>query len=89
MNIILWILAGGCVGWAALAILRWNESRGAVATAVIGAVGGLVGGKILAPILTSPAALPGDFSFSALLIAVLSATACLAAGNMIQNRFGV
>ncbi|HTQ76914.1 MAG TPA: hypothetical protein VMI15_02725 [Burkholderiales bacterium] len=89
MNIAIWIAAGGCIGWAAFAILGMNEYRGVVVSIVIGAVAGTVGGQVLAPMLSGSTALPGEFSFNALTIAALSAAACLVAGNVIHHRFGI
>ncbi len=60
-----------------------------IVSIVMGVMGGFVGGKVLAPMLGSSAIVPGDFNSLALFIAVMSAAACLAIGNLIHNRFGV
>jgi uncharacterized membrane protein YeaQ/YmgE (transglycosylase-associated protein family) len=87
MNIVMWILAGGILGWASCTYLRYNEGRGVVISAILGAVGGLIGGKLVAPIfLTSASA---DFSIPALFFAAMVATGLLLVGNMIYNRWGV
>lgn len=89
MNIIMWVLAGSAIGWAGFALLEFNEKWGMIVSIVIGAMGGFVGGKVLAPMLGAAAAVSGDFSIHALIIAVMSAATCLAIGNLIHNRFGV
>lgn len=89
MNTIMWILAGAGIGWAAFAVAGLSENRGKIMSMVVGAVGGIVGGQLLAPLVTSSAAVAGDFSLPALFIAALAATACLVVGNVIENRFGV
>ena len=89
MNIVLWILAGGVIGWAGIAFLGFNEMRGKIVSIIIGMAGGLVGGKVLAPMFGAAAAIPGDFSMMALMVALLGAAACLAIANMVHNRFGV
>ena len=89
MNIVLWIVAGGALGWAAFTLLRINEERGNIASIIIGALGGVIGGQFLAPMLTSAPVVSGDFNIQALFIAAVSASACLAIGNMIGQRFGV
>jgi uncharacterized membrane protein YeaQ/YmgE (transglycosylase-associated protein family) len=88
MNIVVWILAGGALGWAGCSFLGFNEARGTAVSIVIGALGGFIGGKLVAPLFTA-AALPGDFSVSALFFAAAVAAAFLAAGNLIHNRWGV
>ena len=89
MNIVIWILAGGALGWAAFTVLRINEERGTVASTIIGAVGGVIGGQLLAPMMSSAPVVSGDFNIQALFIAAVTASACLAVGNMIERRFGV
>jgi uncharacterized membrane protein YeaQ/YmgE (transglycosylase-associated protein family) len=89
MNIVVWILAGGALGWAAFTLLRINEERGTIASVIIGAFGGVIGGQVVAPMMSSAPIVSGNFNIHALFIAVVSASACLAIGNMIERRFGV
>ena len=89
MNLVMWILAGGALGWAAFTLLGFNQERGTVASIIIGAVGGLLGGQVVAPLISSAPIVSGDFNIQALFIAAISASACLAIGNMIERRFGV
>lgn len=88
MNLVMWILAGGALGWAAFTLLGFNQERGTVASIIIGAVGGLLGGQVVAPLISSAPIVSGDFNIQALFIAAISASACLAIGNMIERRFG-
>ena len=89
MDIVIWTLAGGGLGWAAFTLFRINEERGTVASIIIGALGGVIGGQLLAPMMSSAPVVSGDFNIQALFIAAVSASACLAIGNMIERRFGV
>jgi uncharacterized membrane protein YeaQ/YmgE (transglycosylase-associated protein family) len=89
MNIAMWILAGGVMGWIGYAALNANVERGLVVSTVIGMVGGFFGGHVLAPMFGAAAASPGDFSPFALFIAGASAAGCLTIGNIIHNRYGV
>ena len=89
MNIVIWMLAGGALGWAAFALLGINEKRGTIVSVVIGALGGVIGGQMLAPMVSSSPIVSGDFNIQALFIAAISASAFLAIGNMIEQRFGV
>ncbi len=89
MNIVMWMLVGGALGWAAFAWLRINEKRGTMVSILMGAMGGLIGGQMLAPLMSSSPIVSGDFNVQALFIAAISASACLAIGNMIEQRFGV
>jgi len=89
MSILLWMLAGAAIGWIGYAILDFNEGRGQLVSIVIGVVGGLLGGKVLAPMFTAATVVPGDVSAAALAFAAGTAAALLAAGNFIENRWGV
>jgi uncharacterized membrane protein YeaQ/YmgE (transglycosylase-associated protein family) len=88
MNIVLWTLAGGILGWVGHAFLGYNEARGKMVAIAIGAAGGLFGGKIIAPMF-STAAVPGDFSVAAMFFAAAVAAGFLFAGNFIHDRWGV
>ena len=88
MNIAMWILAGGILGWVGYAFLGFNEERGKVVPILIGAMGGFIGGKLIAPMFTA-ALVPGAFSVSALFFAAAVAAAFLAVGNLVYNRWGV
>ena len=89
MNIAMWMLAGGVIGWVGFAYLGFNEMRGMIVSTIIGMMGGLLGGKVLAPMFGAAAAVPGDFSMMALMVALAGAAACLAAASMVYDRFGV
>ena len=89
MNIAMWVLAGGVLGWVGYKFLDVNSGRGMIVSMIIGAVGGLLGGKIIAPMFTAVAAVPADFSSSALFFAAVVAAAFLFAGNLIHDRWGV
>ena len=88
MNLILWALAGGLIGWLGFTLLQFNQERGVGISIGIGAAGGIFGGHVLAPMFTSAPGVAGAFDFAALFIAGVVAAACLAIGNLVHNRFG-
>jgi uncharacterized membrane protein YeaQ/YmgE (transglycosylase-associated protein family) len=89
MNIAMWVLAGGVLGYMAYVHLKANEDRGMVISIVIGVVGGFIGGNVLAPMLGAATDTPNDFSMFSLMIASASAAAWLAIGDLLSRRFGV
>lgn len=89
MNLTVWALAGGLVGWAFFAWLKFNATRGLTISVVIGMAAGLFGAEVLAPMLGVIMVNPGEFHPLSLFMALVSAMACLTIGNMIHNRFGV
>ena len=86
MNVAIWILAGGLLGWAGYAVLAANEARGVFASVIIGAIGGVAGGKLLGPLL---GATGNELSLLSLAVAIVGATAFLAIGNLISVRYDV
>ena len=74
MNIVMWLLAGGALGWAAFTLLGFNKQRGTIVSIIIGAMGALIGGQMLAPMMSSSPILSGDFNVQALFIAAISAS---------------
>ena len=89
MNIAMWVVLGGILGWIGFAILRANADRGMLVSILIGAVGGLFGGNVLAPMLGAVVDTPNDFSLFSLVIALVSAAGCLAIGHLVSDRLGV
>jgi uncharacterized membrane protein YeaQ/YmgE (transglycosylase-associated protein family) len=89
MNIVSWVLAGGVLGWASLALLGMNEFRGVLVAIALGAAGGFVGGSVIAPMLSSPDPAPVGFNLFALFVAAVCAAGCLTLGNLIYKRFDV
>ena len=89
MNLFLWLFAGAALGWASFAWLGFSEGRGKIASIVIGGFGGLLGGKMIAPILSAPPKIAGDFSMSALVIAALVASTILVVANIVNKRWDI
>ncbi len=89
MNLAMWVLAGGILGWIGYTILKVNEERGIVISIIIGVVGGFFGGNVLAPMLGAAVETPNDFNLFSMVIALASAAGCLAIGNLVSNRYGV
>ena len=88
MNVVIWIVAGGIVGWIACTALHLNVSRGLVVSAIIGIGGAFFGGHVLAPIFGAAVGEAGAFSPFALLVAAATAVGCLTISDMMYERFG-
>ena len=50
MNIIIWLIVGGLVGWVASLIMRTNAQQGILLNIVVGIVGAFLGGWLLSPL---------------------------------------
>jgi uncharacterized membrane protein YeaQ/YmgE (transglycosylase-associated protein family) len=92
MNIALWMLAGGFLGWAGHEFLRLNIERGRMISIVIGAAGGVLGGKFIAPMFAAaalPGAVPDGISMSSMLFAMAVAVTFIAVANLVSNRWDI
>lgn len=87
MNIVLWMLAGGLLGWLTFSYLGINETRGRIFSTLIGAIGGVLGGREVAPIFTSP--VPGEFSMTETFFALAVAAAFLAISQLMSRHWDI
>lgn len=88
MNMAMWIVAGGLIGWVGFTLFRLNLARGLAVSMIIGVVGALLGGTMLGPLFLSVVH-PGDFNPILLFTALASAAGLVIIGNMIYQRFGM
>lgn len=51
MNIIIWLVMGGVVGWIASMIMGTSAQQGIILNVVVGIVGALIGGWLIGPLL--------------------------------------
>ncbi|MGE5298310.1 MAG: GlsB/YeaQ/YmgE family stress response membrane protein [Acidobacteriaceae bacterium] len=75
MNIILWIVFGGIVGWLASIIMRTDAEMGIGANIIVGILGSLLGGWI-ATLFGGPTV--SGFNLPSFLVAILGAVVLLA-----------
>ena len=50
MNIVIWLIVGGVVGWVASLIMRTDAQQGILMNIVVGIVGAFLGGLLLSPL---------------------------------------
>ena len=90
MDIIIWALVGGALGWAGYAFLGYNEGRGKAVSVIIGVIGGILGGQVIGPMFTAGTVVAGSgFNSSGLIYAGVVAAVFLVVGNVIYNKWGV
>jgi uncharacterized membrane protein YeaQ/YmgE (transglycosylase-associated protein family) len=86
MNISLWILCGGAVGWIAFAVFHANARLGLLASLGIGAFGGLLGGMMIAPMLGAVVDPVNAIRPFSLVVALAIAAACLIISHLLFYR---
>jgi len=85
MNLIIWLVVGGIVGWIASLIMRTDGQQGIVLNVVVGVIGALLGGWLLAPMLGTGTINSNDFSVAGLLVSLLGAVILLAIVNLVRR----
>ena len=85
MNLIVWLVVGGILGWVASLIMKTDGQQGIVLNVVVGIVGALIAGFVLAPMFGTGTINSNDFSASGLLVSLLGAAILLAIVNMFRR----
>ena len=84
MNIIIWLVVGGVIGWAASAVMRKPE--GLLLNVVVGIVGAALGGWFLSPLVGVSTINQSNFSAASLVVSFLGAVILLAIVNLVRRR---
>jgi uncharacterized membrane protein YeaQ/YmgE (transglycosylase-associated protein family) len=83
MNILVWLLVGGLLGWIASLIMGTNDRQGIILNVVVGTVGALLGGWLLGGLFGSSTINQGNFSISGLGVSLLGAIILLALARLL------
>lgn len=85
MNVILWLIIGGILGWIASLIMSTDAQQGIFLNIVVGIVGALLAGFLLTPVFGVSTINQSNFSLPALLVSLLGAIILLAFVNLFRR----
>ena len=85
MNLIIWLIVGGVIGWIASMIMRTDGQQGILLNVVVGIVGAMLGGWVISPLVGVPTINQGAFSVGALVVSLLGAVILLAIVNLVRR----
>ena len=85
MNLIIWLVVGGIIGWLASFVMKTDAQQGIVLNVVVGIVGALIGGWLLSPLLGAGSVNQGDFSLPGLLVSFGGAIILLIVVNLVRR----
>ena len=85
MNLIIWLVVGGVIGWIASMIMRTDAQQGMLLNIVVGIVGSFLGGWLVGPLLGSGTINQNDFSIKGLLASLIGAIILLAIVNLVRR----
>ena len=77
MNIVLWLLIGGLIGWQASMLTRTESPKDIILNVVVGIIGAVLGGWILGTLLGAGPINEGNFSLPGLLVSLFGAVLLL------------
>jgi uncharacterized membrane protein YeaQ/YmgE (transglycosylase-associated protein family) len=83
MNIIIWLVVGGLIGWAASTLMRRPE--GIPLNVVVGILGAVLGGWILSPLVGVSTINQNNFSAPSLFVSFLGAVMLLVIVNVVRR----
>jgi len=85
MNIIIWLVVGGLIGWLASVIMRTDAQQGIILNVVVGIVGAALAGWLLSPLFGISTINQSNFTLGGLLVSLLGAVVLLAIVNLIRR----
>jgi uncharacterized membrane protein YeaQ/YmgE (transglycosylase-associated protein family) len=86
MNILIFLIVGGVIGWIASLIMRTDAQQGVLLNIVVGIVGSALGGFLLAPLLGIPSLTQGGgFNFASLGVSLGGTVILLALWNLLNR----
>ena len=81
MNLIVWLVIGGIVGWLASIIMKRDAQQGIILNVVVGIIGALLAGYIISP-LVGVGTINSGLSVGSFLVSLLGAVVLLAIVNL-------
>jgi uncharacterized membrane protein YeaQ/YmgE (transglycosylase-associated protein family) len=85
MNVIIWLVVGGLIGWLASRIMNTDAQQGIGLNVIVGVIGALLAGWLVTPLVGGTTINQGDFSLSGLVISLLGAIILLAIVNLFRS----
>lgn len=86
MNLIIWLVVGGLIGWLASIVMKSPE--GMIMNVIVGVLGAMLGGWLISPLVGVGTINQNNFSLPALLVSLVGAVILLAIVNMVRRGRG-
>ncbi len=85
INIIIWLIVGGVIGWLASIIMKTDAQQGIILNVIVGIIGAVLGGWLLAPLFGTGTINQDNLSLPSLLVSLLGAVILLAIVNLVRR----
>jgi uncharacterized membrane protein YeaQ/YmgE (transglycosylase-associated protein family) len=85
INVIMWLVVGGAIGWLASLVMKTDSQQGILLNVVVGIVGSVVAGWVISPLLGAGTINQGNFTLPSLVVSFLGALILLAVVNVFRR----
>ena len=85
MNIIIWLIVGGVIGWLASLLMKTDGQQGIFLNVIVGIVGAMLGGWLISPLVGVGTINQDNFSLPALVVSFVGAAILLAVVNLVRR----
>lgn len=86
MNVIVWLVVGGLIGWVASIVMGTSGRQGIILNVVVGIVGAFLGGWLLSGFFGATTINEGNFSVAGLFVSFLGAVILIALVKLVHGR---
>ena len=85
MNIIIWLITGGVIGWLASMLMKTDAQQGMVMNVVVGIVGAMLAGWLISPMVGVGTINQDNFSLPSMVVSLIGAVILLAVVNLLRR----
>lgn len=85
MNLIIWLVVGGVIGWIASLMMKTDGQQGIFLNVIVGIVGAILAGWFISPLVGIGTINQDNFSLPSLLVSLVGAVVLLAIVNLIRR----
>ncbi len=85
MNLLIWLLVGGIIGWLASIVMKTDGQQGIILNVVVGIVGSMIAGLVISPMVGISTINQRNFSVPSLLVSFGGAVVLLAIVNLLRR----
>jgi len=85
MNLIIWLIVGGIIGWVASILMKTNGQQGILLNVAVGVIGAAVAGWFISPLVGVGTINQSNFSVASFVVSLLGAVVLLAIVSMFRG----
>jgi uncharacterized membrane protein YeaQ/YmgE (transglycosylase-associated protein family) len=85
MNLIIWLIVGGIIGWVASILMKTNGQQGILLNVAVGVIGAAIAGWFISPLVGVGTINQSNFSVASFVVSLLGAVVLLAIVSMFRG----